>query len=180
MGILKVLPKRSNKKINCINLDAHSDFRSLEHRHSGNGFSYAYENGFLEKYFIFGLHRNYTSEAIFSEMNSKSENLQYLLFEDLSINGKIAFSEGIEKAENFCCHAPFGIELDMDAIENMGSSAMSPSGFTLNEARNYAYNFSKHNNACYVHICEGSPRAEIFPNQVGKTISYLLSDVISG
>jgi arginase family enzyme len=32
--------------VNAINFDAHSDFRILEGRHSGNGFSYAYEEGF--------------------------------------------------------------------------------------------------------------------------------------
>jgi arginase family enzyme len=37
--------------VNAINFDAHSDFRILEGRHSGNGFSYAYEEGF-QKYFI--------------------------------------------------------------------------------------------------------------------------------
>ncbi len=31
--------------INCINLDAHADFRPLEGRHSGNAFSYAEEDG---------------------------------------------------------------------------------------------------------------------------------------
>jgi arginase family enzyme len=40
------------KTINAINFDAHSDFRILEGRHSGNGFSYAYEEGFLKKYFV--------------------------------------------------------------------------------------------------------------------------------
>jgi formiminoglutamase len=40
------------RKTGAINFDAHSDFRILEGRHSGNGFSYAYEEGFLKKYFI--------------------------------------------------------------------------------------------------------------------------------
>jgi formiminoglutamase len=39
--------------VNAINFDAHSDFRILEGRHSGNGFSYAYEEGFLKKIFFF-------------------------------------------------------------------------------------------------------------------------------
>ncbi|MCB0468750.1 MAG: arginase family protein, partial [Aequorivita sp.] len=60
-GNLKGSSKALQKPINCINFDAHTDFRALEHRHSGNGFSYAFEDGFLERYFIFGLHRNYTS-----------------------------------------------------------------------------------------------------------------------
>ena len=34
-------------QINCINLDAHTDYRPVEGRHSGNGFRYAEEDGFF-------------------------------------------------------------------------------------------------------------------------------------
>src|SRR5690606_16961508 len=43
-------------QINCINLDAHTDYRPEEGRHSGNGFRYAETNGYLGKYSIIGLH----------------------------------------------------------------------------------------------------------------------------
>ena len=39
--------------INVVNFDAHHDFRPEEGRHSGNGFSYAYNEGFLKNYFKF-------------------------------------------------------------------------------------------------------------------------------
>ena len=55
-GNIKGTALAKGKPINAINFDAHSDFRILEGRHSGNGFSYAFEEGFLKKYFIFGLH----------------------------------------------------------------------------------------------------------------------------
>jgi formiminoglutamase len=48
--------------VNAINFDAHSTF-ILEGRHSGNGFSYAYEEGFLKNILFFGLHENYTSKV---------------------------------------------------------------------------------------------------------------------
>lgn len=178
-GNIKGASEALKAKVNCINFDAHTDFRSLEHRHSGNGFSYAFENEFLEKYFIFGLHRNYTSEAIFQDLKSKNDSIQFSIFEDISIKEKITFSEALANAETFCCQSNFGIELDMDAIENIGSSAITPSGFSLSEARRFIDYFSKNKNACYLHICEGSPKAEIFPNQIGKAISYLISDITS-
>ncbi len=178
-GNLKGTSEVLQKPINCINFDAHTDFRSLEHRHSGNGFSYAFEDGFLDKYFIFGLHRNYTSEAVFNSMGKNSERIKFSLFEDISINQKQSFSEALKEAGNFCCSENFGIELDMDAIEMMGSSAISPSGFTLTDARNFVSYFSKNNKAKYLHICEGAPSAGLFPNQVGKAIAYLVSDIIS-
>ncbi|WP_026451932.1 formimidoylglutamase [Aequorivita capsosiphonis] len=177
-GNLRGTSEALKKPVNCINFDAHTDFRSLEHRHSGNGFSYAFEKGFLDKYFIFGLHRNYTSEAIFSSMEENSERVKVNLFEDISVKQKLSFSEALKEAENFCCNENFGIELDMDAIEMMGSSAITPSGFTLTEARKFVSHFSKNKNARYLHICEASPLAEIYPNQVAKTIAYLVSDAI--
>ncbi len=178
-GNLKGASEGLEKALNCINFDAHTDFRTLEHRHSGNGFSYAFEDGFLEKYFIFGLHRNYTSEAVFSSIEKNSRRVKFNLFEDISINNQLSFSEALKDAENFCCNENFGIELDMDAIEFMGSSAISPSGFTLTEARQFVAHFSKNSNATYLHICEGSPSTAIFSNQVGKAIAYLVSDAIS-
>ena len=178
-GNLKGTSEALQKPINCINFDAHTDFRALEHRHSGNGFSYAFEEGFLDKYFIFGLHRNYTSEAVFNSIEKNSERVKFNLFEDISVEQIQSFSEALKEAENFCCNKNFGIELDMDAIEMMGSSAISPSGFTLSEARKFVSYFSKHQNARYLHICEGSPSGGVFPNQVGKAIAYLVSDTIS-
>ncbi|MCG2420310.1 formimidoylglutamase [Aequorivita sp. F47161] len=175
-GNIKGTSKGLGKAINCINFDAHTDFRSLEHRHSGNGFSYAFEGEFLDKYFIFGLHRNYTSEAVFNSMEKNSHRIKFNLFEDISIKNKLSFSEALREAENFCCHKNFGIELDMDAIEMMGSSAITPSGFTLSEARKFVSYFSKNNNASYLHICEGAPASGLFPNQIGKAIGYLVSD----
>ncbi len=178
-GNLKGASKGLNSKVNCINFDAHTDFRALEHRHSGNGFSYAFEDGFLDKYFIFGLHRNYTSEAVFNTMKKKSERIDFNLFEDISVQQKLTFTEALEEAEHFCCDKNFGIELDMDAIAMLGSSAISPSGFSLTEARTFVNHFSRKENARYLHICEGAPSLGIFPNQVGKTIAYLVSDAVS-
>lgn len=178
-GNLKGTSEALQKPINCINFDAHTDFRALEHRHSGNGFSYAFVDGFLDKYFIFGLHRNYTSEAVFNSMEKNSHRVNFNLFEDISVKHKLTFSEALKEAENFCCNESFGIELDMDAIEMMGSSAISPSGFTVTEAQQFVSYFSKIEKAKYLHICEGLPSAGVFTNQVGKAIAYLISDVIS-
>lgn len=178
-GNLKGTSTGLNSEINCINFDAHTDFRALEHRHSGNGFSYAFEDGFLDKYFIFGLHRNYTSETVLSSIQKSSQRVKFNLFEDISVEQTISFSEAMEEAALFCCDKNFGIELDMDAIAMMGSSAITPSGFSVDQARTFVNNFSKMATARYLHICEGAPSLGLFPTQVGKTIAYLVSDAIS-
>lgn len=177
-GNLKGASLAFHKPINCVNLDAHTDFRALEHRHSGNGFSYAKEEGFLSNYFMLGLHKNYTSRAIFDQLKEHKSSVKYNLFEDIGMasheNLDLAFAE----AKKHVTMDPFGIELDMDAIANMGSSAMTPSGFTLEQARKFMTQFSTHKNCAYIHICEGSPQAELFENQVGKAIAYLVSDIL--
>lgn len=178
-GNLKGTSEALRKKVNAINFDAHTDFRALEHRHSGNGFSYAFEDGYLDKYFIFGLHRNYTSSTIFETIEKYIARIKFDMFEDILVGNHKNFEESLKDAEDFCGIDDFGLEMDMDAIENMGSSAISPSGFTLLEARQFNSYFSKNVNCRYIHICEGSPKSEIFPNQVGKAIAYLVSDTIN-
>lgn len=178
-GNIKGTSQALNRKINCINFDAHTDFRALEHRHSGNGFSYAFEYQFLNKYFIFGLHRNYTSASVFSRMNKYPDVISYNFFEDIAVHKKHSFSGAVNQAEAFCCSDDFGIEIDLDSIELIGSSAMTPNGFSLSEAREFLAYFSKFSNLRYIHLCEGAPKFGVFENQVGKALAYLISDIIS-
>lgn len=157
--------------INTINIDAHTDLRSTEFRHSGNGFSFALENGFLKKYAVYGLHENYTPEYIFEQMDA-SENLRYQLFEQLSQRDKISkFSGQLE----FIKEARFGLELDCDSMRGFPSSAVSPTGFSLNEVRELVKLAGKEKNCCYFHICEAIATHD-FPT--GKSLSFLVSDFI--
>ena len=175
-GNIKGTSLALNKPINIINFDAHSDFRAEEGRHSGNAFSYAYAEGFLGNYFIFGLHENYTSDAIFTSIK-KLKNIKYNTFEALEIRNELKFKNELEYALNFISEDFFGIEIDCDAIENIPSSAMSPSGFSVNKTRFFVSYFAKHKNAAYLHICEAAPTTKT-ATQVGKLLAYLITDFI--
>ena len=176
-GNLKGASEALGEPVNCINMDAHTDFRSLEHRHSGNGFSYAMEEGFLHKYSIFGIHQNYTSTSIYERIAELKEQIQTIHFEDIS-KKENGFVNALKESKQFCCSKKFGLELDLDAISYMGSSAMSPIGFNIEEARKFIRFFAQHKNCTYIHLCEGAPIYELFPNQVGKILAYLISDVV--
>ncbi|MCM4154479.1 formimidoylglutamase [Gramella sp. AN32] len=174
-GNIKGASKALENPINVLNIDAHSDLRTLEHRHSGNAFSYAIAGGFLNKYYVFGLQKNYTPEYIFEEMDF-SENLNYMLFEGLNkSSNKItrAFREFLKPLSS----GNFGFELDCDVIANFNSSAMSPSGFSVDQIRGFISEVKKEKNCCYFHICEAIPDKK---NSVltGKAISYFISDFI--
>lgn len=174
-GNIKGAAKATGDPVNVINIDAHTDLRQLEHRHSGNGFSYAIEGQYLCKYSVFGLHKNYTPEYIFKEMDF-SENMNYHMLEDLlkfpdELNRR--FQECIETTDN----SKFGFELDCDAIADFPSSAKSPAGFSLNQVRNFISMVARNKNCCYFHICEAAPD-ETTSGQTGKALSYFVSDFI--
>jgi formiminoglutamase len=71
-----------------------------------------------------------------------------------------------------------GFELDLDAIAFMPSSAFSPSGWSLDEARAYIQTCAKAKNIAYLHLPEGAPNSIIEEKIVGKTLSYLVYDFI--
>ena len=175
-GNIKGTALAKNGKINVVNFDAHTDFRAEEGRHSGNGFSYAYAEGFLKNYFIFGLHENYTSEKLFKTLN-KLKQVKYNTYEAIEVRNELDFNSELETALTHVSNKSFGIEIDCDAIENVPSSAMTPSGFSVKQARQFVHHFGKHQNASYLHICEASPTKKT-TTKVGKLITYLITDFI--
>jgi formiminoglutamase len=175
--IIKGVATAKNQAINTINLDAHSDFRVKEGRHSGNGFRYAYDEGFLKKYAIIGLHQNYNAQLIINELKQNFD-VWFCFWEDIFLTQKLSFKQAIHEAIEFTKAAPTGIELDMDSIENTLSSAMTPCGVTPTQARQYIHNLVQNKDVGYLHICEGASQSATGQQNslLGKLISYLVSD----
>lgn len=175
-GNIKGCALAKNSKVNVVNFDAHTDFRGEEGRHSGNGFSYAFAEGFLKNYFVFGLHENYTSDKLFKTLK-KLKNLKYNTYEAIEVKNELDFNSELRTALNHVSNKSFGIEIDCDAIENIPSSAMTPSGFSVKQARQFVHYFGQHENCSYLHICEAAPTKKT-ATKVGKLISYLITDFI--
>jgi formiminoglutamase len=166
-------------QINCINLDAHTDFRPSEGRHSGNGFRYAEEDGFLQKYCVIGVHENYLPQNVWLDIVN-NPFLDFISYEDIFIQEKRNFIQAVAHAIDFTDDNFTGIELDLDCIENVLSSACSPSGIKASHARQYVNLCAAQSKACYLHICEGATRLSDgrINDSTGKLISYLVSDFI--
>lgn len=179
-GNIKGAALAKGKPINAINFDAHSDFRILEGRHSGNGFSYAYHEGFLKKYFIFGLHENHTSKSVLDIIKKTEERVRYNTYDSIKVRNEKNFNQEIIAAHEFIKTESYGIEIDLDAIPNIACSAMTLSGFSIEELRQFVSFFGKHKNATYLHICEGAPDLGEDKNNhlIGKLIGYLVTDFI--
>lgn len=163
-------------KINCINIDPHADFRPLEGRHSGNGFSYAFEEGYLNKYAIVGLHEGYNSENMLNALDEKK--VSFTTFEDIFVRENMAFISAVEKELRVVNDGQYGIEVDLDALENIASSAQTPSGVSVTNARQFVHHAGSSSNACYLHLCEAAPSLSAHPDQVGKLLAYLVADFV--
>ena len=166
-------------QINCINLDAHTDYRPAEGRHSGNGFRYADEDGYLQKYCVIGIHENYIPQNIWIDMVN-NPFMDLITYEDIFVLEKRNFIQSIAHASSFTEDNYTGLELDLDSIENVLSSAVSPTGLSPLHARQYLAYAGSHSQIAYVHICEGATRLNDGRKSetTGKLISYLVSDFI--
>lgn len=178
--LLKALSTYHQTSINCLNVDAHTDYRALEGRHSGNGFSYAKNDNYLNRYGILGLHENYNSETVLKTIDENID-VQYFTFEDIEIRKRITIEESINSFVNFLIEKPCALEIDLDAIQYLPSSAMSNTGFSTNQMREIIHQASSLLNCEYLHLTEASIGLASNENEkyiLGKTIAYLLSDYI--
>jgi formiminoglutamase len=166
-------------QINCINLDAHSDYKTMEGRHSGNAFRYAEADGYMGKYAIIGLHENFIPQNVLTDIHA-NPFIQYCSFEDIFIHEKKNFIQAVAHATGFTEDTYTGIELDIDAIEDALSSAYTPCGITALQARQYIHFASTDAKVAYLHICEGACQLAdgSKDEKTGRLISYLVSDFL--
>jgi formiminoglutamase len=166
-------------QLNCINLDAHTDYRPLEGRHSGNAFRYAEEDGYLQKYCVIGVHENYIPQNVWLDIVN-NPFFDFITFEDIFLHEKRNFIQAVAHATGFTDDTYTGIELDLDCIENALSSAATPVGVSPVHARQYISFAATDTKTAYLHICEGASFLSDGrkSDTTGKLISYLVSDFI--
>jgi formiminoglutamase len=168
-------------QLNCINLDAHTDYRPLEGRHSGNAFRYAEEDGYLQKYCVVGIHENYLPQNVWIDFVN-NPFLDCITFEDIFIHEKRTFLQAVSHAIEFTEDSLIGVELDLDSVQNVLTSALTPSGVSPVHARQYITCVAAGARPAYLHICEGASRLSNgrTDDTTGKLISYLVSDFVKG
>lgn len=188
LGLLKGSSQALNRAMNCLNIDAHTDLRTDDYRHSGNGFQRAILGQYLNRYGIFGLHEHTLSSGIAqfidqhntSQVNGISDDnpITYLSLNQWLDTPITQREDRFAQWINPLIEAHFGLEIDLDVIADMGSSAQSPVGLSLAEIRSLARSIAGHKNLRYIHLCEGAPELGLYPSQVVKTLSALCFDLI--
>lgn len=168
------------RPIAAVNLDPHSDYRSLEGRHSGNAFRYAKADNCLGRYYILGLHEQYNSERVLQDLDN-DDNIHYSFYEDLFFpNAEGRFEAAIKEAIAFTHGYPTGIELDIDSIIGALSSARTPCGVSAAQARSYLRMMAENSQIAYLHLPEAAVRLDngMEDQTTGKLLAYLLTDFI--
>jgi formiminoglutamase len=164
-----------NKKLAVVNLDAHADLRSTEVRHSGNSFSTALAEGTLLHYSVLGLHEGYNNTFILEEL--KNDQIFHSFYESYLFQQRDLMEDLVNILRHFHTDTQVGLEIDMDSIAYMPSSALSPSGWTLDQVRKFTHLFVKtQKQVAYLNLTEAAPVSETDTLIVGKALSYLVRD----
>jgi len=179
-GTIKGTALAKVKPVNAVNYDSRARMRMLEGRHSGNGFHYAFEEGFLKNYFIFGLHESYANKGIMENIKKNADRIRYNTYEQIAVRREKHFTEEMALAKGFVTDEPFGVEMDLSALPHIPSDTMTASGFSVEKARHFVHYFGLCKNAAYLHICEAAPELDYqsYIHLTGKLIAALVSDFI--
>ena len=166
----------ANQFKNCntvINVDAHTDCRKPNRRHSGNSFSFALQEGVIKNYHAIGIHEFSITPFMKSFLSEYAVN--FTTFESY-FTGRENLLDDIS---NICSKSEenIGLEIDLDSIANMPSSASSPSGWNLDEIRMLVRSFNP-NQTAYLNLTEGAVYDAKDRRTLGKALNYLCLDFI--
>lgn len=171
--ILQALHAHVKKQIQVWNFDPHADFRPLEGRHSGNGFSYAMSQEILSSYTVLGFEEAFNNQYIHrqrKEGHFKAVELAELFPLDQKIP---LLHHQLDMA------LPLGLEIDMDAVSRMPASAYNPAGFDLTQLRQMLRILLHLRGPSYFHLPEAAPASSIKQElTVGKSLTLLVRDFI--
>ena len=185
--IQKGINSLRNRNFSVVNCDPHLDYRALEGRHSGNGFRYARADGILDFYSVFGWHEAYNSELVLADF--ESEQFHSVSYEDIKLRMKHSFEEALSvtcsQLKKASGESDIGIELDLDAIRGVPTSAESPTGFSLEEGARFVYALAENvKDIRYLYLPEGAPSLgatnDIGGRYVGRALMCLTLAYLKG
>ena len=182
-GLLTACQQVLKAPMAAVNLDPHSDFRSQEGRHSGNGFSYAAVQGALADYHVLGLHEQKNNATNLKQLTDFGAS--WHTFQEIWIRREISLEQALQQITDTMRDKPLGLELDVDAIAQFPSSAETSAGIPLLDAAYYLSYMARHCHCQYLHIAEAAPSCHPISEaagyrQVGQSLSELVLAYIQG
>ncbi len=179
--LLRAAAEAAGAPVNALNLDPHPDVRALEGRHSGNGFSYAREHGFLARYAVLGLSEYAVNAASLDRLNA-TPGWAFETLESWAVRGETSWNAAMDRMLGHVHAGPFGLEIDVDGITGAPSSAQTASGWSWLQARELAYRAGQTGQTAYVHLTELALNFASEGERPGqsKAAAMLLLDFVRG
>ena len=129
---------------------------------------------------MIGLHESFNPQAVLEELIKQKERIHFSTFEDIYIRENLSFENAIQQTIEFVNNNFTGLEIDLDSIQNIPSSAKTSSGITTVEARKFVHIVASLCKVAYFHIAEAAPLLSHIKTDLktGKLVSYLITDYI--
>lgn len=185
LPLLQALHRHTGQAVNCINIDPHADFRALEGRHSGNGFSYAMEKQLLQHYLVLGLHQQKNNAASLAALSAAGA--EFISYQQIFVRQQLSWQQALDLAcdKVLSAHTPLALELDTDAITAMPASALNYSGISVAQAEQAVYQLARFPATAYLHLAEAAPAqhpsgVSAGLNHCGQVLSQLVQAFILG
>ena len=177
--LIRSLSEVQESAVGCCNLDMHCDFREMEGRHSGNGFRYAHEEGYLGFYHVLGLHEQKNNQSSLDALSKAG--FDYTTYQQIFIEGSNSFERVLGDISDGMIHAnmPMGIELDLDTIKYMPASAYTPAGFSIEQSLHYVFKLAQLPEVKYLHLAEGAVYRDTDQDDIGQVLTELLYSYLS-
>ncbi|MDF2179193.1 formimidoylglutamase [Aliiglaciecola sp. CAU 1673] len=152
------------------NLDPHGDFRRLEGRHSGNPFRYAHHEGYLKRYTVLGLHEQKNNQEALQAL--EWAGFPYITIQQLWWRREKTIEQVLDEVSHYLLdeRLPIGVEIDLDAISEMPTSAMTFAGVSLNDALYYLHRLANLPGVQYLHLAEPAPVRHPSGMEAGKRV----------
>ena len=129
---------------------------------------------------MIGLHESFNPQAVLEELIQQKARVHFSTFEDIYIRDAISFEEVVKQTIAFVENNFTGLEIDLDSIQNIPTSAKTSSGITTIEARKFVHLVASSCKVAYFHIAEAAPLLSHIKTDLktGKLVSYLITDYI--
>ncbi|GLP97433.1 formimidoylglutamase [Paraferrimonas sedimenticola] len=178
LPLLQASSQALGRAVNSVNFDPHSDFRPLEGRHSGNGFSYAAEKGYLDQYHVVGLHESKNSQASLEQLSA--HNAKFYSYQSIWQRREQSLEAALEQVEACLAQsAPLALEVDLDVINGMPSSASTIASIPLNDVLYGISRLARQPDVAYLHLAEGAPACAPEGLQAGlRSVGQALAELI--
>jgi len=175
LGLLAGIRAGQTAPIRCVNIDAHADLREDAGRHSGNAFAHAIRDGMLDRYAVIGLQEAWINRHMLDRFRTEPP-LRAWTMESI-LRGERSIEAACDEAADFVGPGACTLEVDLDVVAGMASSARSPSGFSGDQLRQCVHRLAARLRPAALHVCEVIPGPGDV-NGAGRLAALVVRDLI--